>query len=296
MAPMFEDDEFDFGGDEGEDAKTAGSKRSFADVEDDDEEFFPPKKMYVSSMGGGIDHATTTIINLRASLEERDNKISSLQTQIEISNLELEKWRKAFRNESILPSGTIPDPDLVLQVLQKLQSSESQLKEQLFNAKRREAAILVKLSNKEQEIVELKTTVHDMKLMMKPPAVQARRLLLDPAIHAEFTRMKIHELGTKLAMQKSLNTELRRGYQELYEYVEELNEEAERAHEMVDILQRQLQRKEQQLLELQKERESVGARKDLDDKEEKRESEQESTKERAVTAEIELVKSTDTRR
>ncbi|MCO5560715.1 hypothetical protein L7F22_014333 [Adiantum nelumboides] len=134
----------------------------------------------------------------------------------------------------------------------------------------------------------------------------ARRLLLDPAIHAEFIRMKkdlesaekkikelqddlgavqftphskngkmlmakcrtlqeeneeigreasegkIHELGTKLAMQKSLNTELKRGYQELYEYVEEVSEEAERSHELVNILQRQLERKEQMLLELQR--------------------------------------------
>lgn len=306
MAPMFDDDEFDFGGDEGEDSKPAAAKRNFADLEDDDEELFPPKKMYGTPLPGGGDHATTTIINLRASLEERDSKISLLQTQVEMANLELERWRKAFRSESILPSGTVPDPELVLQVLQKSQASEGQLKDQIFNAKRREAAMLVKLANKEQHIAELKTVVHDLKLMMKPPAVQARRLLLDPAIHAEFTRMKkelenaekkvkelqddlgavqftphskngkmlmakcrtlqeeneeigreasegkIHELGTKLAMQKSLNAELKRGYQELYDYVEELTEEAERSHEMVSLLQRQLERKEQHVQEVQR--------------------------------------------
>lgn len=309
---MFEDDEFDFGGDEAEDPKpSAAAKRSFGDLEDDDEELFPPKKIYGATLTGGVDHATTTIINLRASLEERDDKIASLQGQVEAANLELERWRKAFQIDSILPSGTIPEPEIVLQVLQKSQASEGQLKDQIFNAKRREGAMLVKLSNKEQQIVQLKTMVHDLKLMMKPPAVQARRLLLDPAIHAEFTRMKkelegaekkikelqddlgavqftphskngkmlmakcrtlqeeneeigreasegkIHELGTKLAMQKSLNSELKRGYQELYEYVEEVSEEADRSHELVNILQRQLERKEQVLLELQRQLEMV---------------------------------------
>lgn len=314
MAPVFDDDEFDFGGDEGEDTKPTATKRNFGDLEDDDEELFPPKKMYGATLAGGMDHATTTIINLRASLEERDNKIASVQTQLEMANLELERWRKAFRNESILPSGTIPDPELVLQVLQKSQASEGQLKDQIFNAKRREGAMLVKLANKEQEIVELKTVVHDLKLMMKPPAVQARRLLLDPAIHAEFTRMKkelenaekkvkelqddlgavqftphskngkmlmakcrtlqeeneeigreasegkIHELGTKLAMQKSLNSELKRGYQELYEYVEELTEEAEQSHEMASLLQRQLERKEKHLQEVQRQLDVVNSK------------------------------------
>lgn len=321
MGPMFEDDEFDFGGDEAEDRKPTDAKRSFGDLEDDDEELFPPKKMYGATLTGGVDHATTTIINLRASLEERDDKISSLQAQVELANLELERWRKAFQNDSILPSGTIPDPEVVLQVLQKSQASEGQLKDQIFNAKRREGAMLVKLANKEQQIVELKTMVHDLKLMMKPPAVQARRLLLDPAIHAEFTRMKkelesaekkvkelqddlgavqftphskngkmlmakcrtlqeeneeigreasegkIHELGTKLAMQKSLNAELKRGYQELYEYVEEISEEVERSHELVSILQRQLERKEQLLQEVQRQLETVNSRKEVIHKE-----------------------------
>ncbi|KAH7365069.1 hypothetical protein KP509_18G007500 [Ceratopteris richardii] len=304
---MFEDDDFDFGGDEAEDHKSSSAaKRNFGDLDDDDEELFPPKKIYGTALTGGVDHATTTIINLRASLEERDEKIATLQAQVEAANRELDQWRKAFQNDSILPSGTTPEPEVVLQVLRKSQASEGQLKDQIVNAKRREGAMLVKLSTKEQQIVQLKTMIHDLKLMMKPDAAQARRLLLDPAIHAEFTRMKkelesaekkikelqddlgavqftphskngkmlmakcrtlqeeneeigreasegkIHELGTKLAMQKSLNAELKRGYQELYEYVEEVTEEAERSYELVSVLGRQLERKDEHLRELQR--------------------------------------------
>ncbi|CAI5498835.1 unnamed protein product [Closterium sp. Naga37s-1] len=39
---------------------------------------------------------------------------------------------------------------------------------------------------------------------------------------------QVHELENKLALQKQLNSELKRGYQELQEYVDEINEEAEK--------------------------------------------------------------------
>ncbi|KAJ7548541.1 hypothetical protein O6H91_07G016000 [Diphasiastrum complanatum] len=290
----FGKDDFDFGGEDGEETKIAGSKRGFADLEEDDEELFPSKKMYESSVTGASDHATTTILSLRASLEERDKTIAVLQASVETADAELERWYKAFRSSSILSPNKTPDPDVVLEAVQSLQSSEKRLKDQLSSAKRRESAMLIKLSSKEQEIVNLKTVVHDLKLMMKPPMLQARRLLLDPAIHGEFTRMKkelenaekkvkelqddlaavqftphskngkmlmakcrtlqeeneeigreasegkIHELETKLAMHKKLNGELKRGYQELYEYVEDLNEEAERLQQLVSLLQNQL--------------------------------------------------------
>jgi chromosome segregation ATPase len=64
------------------------------------------------------------------------------------------------------------------------------LREQLEKAKKREAAFIVNFAKKEQEIAELKTAVRDLKSQLKPPSLKARRLLLDPAIHEEFTRLK----------------------------------------------------------------------------------------------------------
>ncbi|KAL3685712.1 hypothetical protein R1sor_003734 [Riccia sorocarpa] len=297
---MYYDDDFDFGGDDGEDSKHTGGKRSFGDLEDEDDEIYPPKKMYATTVAAN-DHATTTILNLRASLEERDGTIAGLQKELSAANADLERWRNTFRIESVVPSGTTPEPDIVLAALKKVQTSEEVLKEQLLTSKRRESAMLVKLAGREQEIVDLKALVNDLKLMLKPPMMQTRRLLLDPAIHAEFTRMKkeleaaekrvkdlqddlaavqftphskngkmlmakcrtlqeeneeigreasegkMHELGTKLAMQKSLNAELRRGYQELFEYVEDLNDDLERSQQTIYILQKQMQEKESQV-------------------------------------------------
>ena len=166
------------------------------------------------------------------------------------------------------------------------------------------------------QVVDLKRTVHDLKLMSKPSMQQTRRLLLDPAIYAEFTRMKkelegaekrvkelqddlaavqftphskhgkllmakcrtlqeenteigreasegkVHELGTRLAVQKSLNGELRRCYQELYETVEDVNYELERSQQTVYTLQRELQKKDHQLGELRKQMDEQESRRE----------------------------------
>ncbi|KAM0859907.1 hypothetical protein ACQ4PT_046871 [Festuca glaucescens] len=61
---------------------------------------------------------------------------------------------------------------------------------QLEKAKKREAAFIVTFAKREQEIAELKSAVRDLKTQLRPPSMQTRRLLLDPAIHEEFTRLK----------------------------------------------------------------------------------------------------------
>lgn len=309
--PTFDDEEFDFGGEIGKENGLTGTKRDFEDLEDDEEEeLYPSKKIYGSSIGPGSDHATTTILNLRASLEERDSTIATLQTSLKMANKELEKWNSAFTDHPLLPAGTSPDPAVVVQTIQTLQASEEHLKEQLISAKRRESMMVVKLASTEQDIVELKSVVQNLKLMSKPPIQQAQRLLLDPAIHAEFTRMKkeleaagkklkelqddlaavqftphskngkllmakcrtlqdenaeigreasegkLHDLGTRLAMQKSLNVELRRCYEELYKSVGDVNEELEKSQQMLYVLQRKLQQKEHEVLELRKQLDS----------------------------------------
>ncbi|XP_057988531.1 FKBP12-interacting protein of 37 kDa isoform X4 [Hevea brasiliensis] len=111
-------------------------------------------------------------------------------TELEAAKSEIEKWRSAFENESFIPAGAFPEPELVINYLQTLKSSEESLKEQLEKAKKKEAAFIVTFAKREQEIAELKSAVRDLKAQLKPPSMQARRLLLDPAIHEEFTRLK----------------------------------------------------------------------------------------------------------
>jgi hypothetical protein len=57
-------------------------------------------------------------------------------------------------------------------------------------------------------------------------------------------------------MQKSLNVELRRCYEELYKSVGDVNEELERSQQMLYVLQRKLQQKEHEVLELRKQLDS----------------------------------------
>ncbi|XP_057995153.1 FKBP12-interacting protein of 37 kDa isoform X3 [Hevea brasiliensis] len=110
--------------------------------------------------------------------------------KLEAAKSEIQKWRLAFENESFIPAGASPEPKLVINYLQTVKSSEESLREQLEKAKKKEAAFIVTFAKREQEIAELKSAVRDLKAQLKPPSMQARRLLLDPAIHEEFTRLK----------------------------------------------------------------------------------------------------------
>ncbi|KAK6261255.1 hypothetical protein QUC31_007071 [Theobroma cacao] len=153
-------------------------------------------------------------------------------------------------------------------------------------------------------ILDELSAVRDLKVQLKPPSMQARRLLLDPAIHEEFTRLKnlveekdkkvkelqeniaavsftpqskmgkmlmakcrtlqeeneeigtqaeegkMHELGMKLALQKTQNAELRSQFEALYKQMEGLTNDAERSNETVYILQEKLEEKDNEIKRL----------------------------------------------
>ncbi|CDP16956.1 unnamed protein product [Coffea canephora] len=121
--------------------------------------------------------------------EERYEKKKDIK-DLETAKSEIQKWHSAFRNESFVQPGTTPEPKIVISYLQNLRSSEESLREQLEKAKKKEAAFIVTFAKREQEIAELKSAVRDLRAQQKPPSMQARKLLLDPAIHEEFTRLK----------------------------------------------------------------------------------------------------------
>ncbi|GKA32083.1 FKBP12-interacting protein of 37 kDa [Tanacetum coccineum] len=133
--------------------------------------------------------ATGMILSLRESLESCKDELATCQLELEARKSEIQKWHSIFQNESI-PTGTSAEPEVVVSYLHDLKSSEEALRDQLEKAKKKEAAFIVTIAKREQEIADLKSAVRDLRSQLKPPSMQARRLLLDPAIHEEFTRLK----------------------------------------------------------------------------------------------------------
>ncbi|KAJ9559523.1 hypothetical protein OSB04_004683 [Centaurea solstitialis] len=134
--------------------------------------------------------ATGMILSLRESLQSCKDTLATCQSELEAAKSEVQKWHSAFQNESFIPSGTSVEPRIVVNYLQNLKSSEESVREQLEKAKKKEAAFIVTIAKREQEIADLKSAVRDLRSQLKPLSMQARRLLLDPAIHEEFMRLK----------------------------------------------------------------------------------------------------------
>ncbi|KAG8075966.1 hypothetical protein GUJ93_ZPchr0006g42869 [Zizania palustris] len=157
-------------------ARSSGDKRPFGDLEDDDEDVFASKKGKTRVEESAPGAATGMILSLRESLQNCKDNLASCQVELEAAKSEVQKWHSAFQNIPAVPAGTNPDPVSVVSYLNSLKSSEESLKEQLEKAKKREAAFI--------------SAVRDLKTQLRPPSMQTRRLLLDPAIHEEFTRLK----------------------------------------------------------------------------------------------------------
>ncbi|ONK81275.1 uncharacterized protein A4U43_C01F27300 [Asparagus officinalis] len=300
------DDEDDFGGDYPGSGRRSGDKRAFGDFdEEEDDVFGSNKKGKKAEEAAGA--TTGMILSLRESLQNCKDNLATCQAELEAAQSEIKKWHSAFQNGPAAPAGTTPEPGLVVTYLQNLKSSEDSLKEKLEKAKKREAAFIVTYAKREQEIADLKSAVRDLKKQLRPPSVQTRRLLLDPAIHEEFTRLKnlveekekkvkelqdnvaavnfsansrmgkmlmakcrtlqeeneeigamasegkIHELGMKIAVLKSQNTELRNQFDALYKHMDGLTNDVERSNELVFVLQDNLEAKDYELEKLRDE-------------------------------------------
>uniref|UniRef100_A0A0D9WQ73 FKBP12-interacting protein of 37 kDa n=1 Tax=Leersia perrieri TaxID=77586 RepID=A0A0D9WQ73_9ORYZ len=168
----------------------SGEKRPFGDLDEDDDDVFSSKKGKTKVEESAPGAATGMILSLRESLQSCKDNLASSQVELDAAKSEVQKWHSAFQNMPAVPAGTNPDPVSVVSYLNNLKSSEESLKEQLEKAKKREAAFIVTFAKREQEIAELKSAVRDLKTHLRPPSMQTRRLLLDPAIHEEFTRLK----------------------------------------------------------------------------------------------------------
>lgn len=308
---IFEEEDFDFGISAPLVTIAKDEPEGYDDLEDDDVDLYPVKKPLFGApqVASHDSHATATIINLRASIDAKDLEIAELKEQVKKGNAEIERWKSAFLSrKDFLPPETTPDPASVLEAFDRMAARESHIKDQLLGARRRESSLIMILGGREDEITALKAENCQLRENLRPLNIQTKRLMLDPSIHAEFTRLKteleisekkvkelqddlaavqftphskngkmlmakcrtlqeeneeigreasegkVHELENKFALQKQLNVELKRGYQELQELVNDINEEAEKLQETVYKLQRQLQLREQELQELNRQK------------------------------------------
>ncbi|KAL8225988.1 hypothetical protein R6Q57_018545 [Mikania cordata] len=186
------DDDDDFGGDfaGANSTRVAGTKRGFRDLDDDEDDIFGSKKANIKVEETAPGVATGMILSLRESLQSCQDSLARCQSELEDAKSEVQKWQSAFQKESFVSSGSSVEPRVVVNYLQNLKSSEESLREQLEKAKKKEAAFIVTIAKREQEIADLKAAVRDLRSQLKPLSMQARRLLLDPAIHEEFMRLK----------------------------------------------------------------------------------------------------------
>ncbi|KAK7265655.1 hypothetical protein RJT34_33278 [Clitoria ternatea] len=189
-SPTHFEDDFDFGGGFG--GTHPGNKRSSPDFDDEDYDADPFGQKKAKSKAEEAASGVTTgmILSLRESLQNTKDTLATCQDELVATKFEIQKWHSSFQSEPFIPAGTTPAPKLVINYLQALKSSEESLREQLEKAKKKEAAFVVTFAKREQEIAELKSAVRDLKAQLKPTSMQARRLLLDPAVHEEFTRLK----------------------------------------------------------------------------------------------------------
>ncbi|KAG5028116.1 hypothetical protein JHK87_011630 [Glycine soja] len=216
--------DFDFGG--GFSGTQSGNKRPSPDYDEDEYENDPfghkKAKSKAEEAASGV--TTGMILSLRESLQNCKDMLATCQNELEAAKSEIQKWHSSFQNEPFISAGTTPAPKSVINYLQALKSSEESLREQLEKAKKKEAAFIVTFAKREQEIAELKcaamqallrlrfvmrlkswhngvaairsyggyllSAVRDLKSQFNPASMQARRLLLDPAVHEEFTRLK----------------------------------------------------------------------------------------------------------
>ncbi|EFJ13877.1 hypothetical protein SELMODRAFT_424143 [Selaginella moellendorffii] len=157
--------------------------------------------------------------------EERDGTIASLKADLATANGELDKWRNLFQSgESVLPENSTSDPRLILDHIKSLQASQARVKDQLASSRRKETAMLIHLSNKEQEIAEMKANCRSR----FEAFVEASNASVSSSFAGSCYTCRIYT------------------YEELFRYVRDLNEETERMQQMVRILQNQVEQKDWQ--------------------------------------------------
>ncbi|KAL9276688.1 hypothetical protein ACSQ67_025701 [Phaseolus vulgaris] len=225
-SPTHFDDEFDFGGGFG--GRHSASKRSSPDYDDEDYDNDPFARKKAQSKAEEASGVTTgMILSLRESLQNCKDTLVTCQNELEAAKSEIQSWHSTLKNEPSVPAGITPDPKMLINHLQTLKTSEESLREQsaVWDLKvqlkppsmQRSAAgkivfcfsemHLIALSNKPKfNVRSLGGTGHlcnSLQMTATGDSVvdsgtwagqtrshQARRLLLDPAVHEEFTRLK----------------------------------------------------------------------------------------------------------
>jgi hypothetical protein len=121
-------------------------------------------------------------------LEVKFQEVATAKGEAARARSALEGWQNAFRDEC---KGMEPEPGAVAEALLTLRGAERKAGEAARDAKKREAALLFRVQAKEQELLELRSQVADLKTARLPENKDIHTLLLDPAVHSEFLRLQV---------------------------------------------------------------------------------------------------------
>ena len=106
-------------------------------------------------------------------------------------------WKQIFTDNNHLN----PDPESIKKEWKSIQENEEKLKSQIMDLKIRESALVIRLSQKEQEIHTLVVQNQDLKSRLIPNELnQTRTIMLNPSVNLAFQRMKeeVHEYEKKM--------------------------------------------------------------------------------------------------
>ncbi|CAI5498837.1 unnamed protein product [Closterium sp. Naga37s-1] len=139
---------FDGGGGGGEVEEVGEEVEEVEEVEEE-VDIYPmedEQASFPAAVTAADDHATTTILTLRACMEEKDAAIKKLQCHV----------CTASHPANILAPETTAEPAAVVAAFETVREAEAQVQEKLLAARRREAAMLIRLAGREQEVVAVK--------------------------------------------------------------------------------------------------------------------------------------------
>ncbi|XP_071712447.1 FKBP12-interacting protein of 37 kDa-like [Rutidosis leptorrhynchoides] len=134
----------------------AGTKREFGDLDDDEDDIFGSKKAKskVEETAPGV--ATGMILALLESLQSCKDDLPKSQVVSKWTDIVLVRALSCKVKYSKVAFCILKQPEVVVSYLHNLSSSEELLRDQLEKAKKKEAAFIVTIAKREQEVANLK--------------------------------------------------------------------------------------------------------------------------------------------
>jgi len=114
--------------------------------------------------------------------DDKDEEIARLRAELSLAHAHAAKWAAAF--------GDSKSADAAADEHKALRTSFSDNETQLNDIKKRERALVMRLSGKEEQISQSQTQIVELTNLCTIPALQLNSTILDPSVAREFTRLR----------------------------------------------------------------------------------------------------------